>query len=169
MIQIYYGDGKGKTTAGYGLCLRMAGQGKRAAVFRFLKPEGGESKVFIKTGLVKVFSFETEHNFYEFCEEAEKKLIKEEIKKEFDLFCDIISRGYYDIILLDEILDVLSLGLVDETELIDILRQARNTEIVLTGRKAPKNISEIADYITHFVKEAHPYDKGIKARKGIEF
>jgi len=82
---------------------------------------------------------------------------------------EIIASGKYELVILDEINCAIDKGLIKVEDVLDILKTHGNTEIVLTGRDAPKEIMEQADYISVIQRLKHPWQKGIKARKGIEY
>ncbi len=144
-IHVYTGDGKGKTTAALGLALRAIGNGFKVIMFQFLKErECGEHKVRIE-------------NF---------KIIR---MKNFDINEILKEIEKYDVVILDEVFNAIYKGIVKLEDLVSLLKnRPENVEIILTGRNAPKEIIEIADLVTEMRKIKHYYDKGVKARKGIE-
>lgn len=167
MIHLYEGDGKGKTTAAYGLALRMAGQGGSVAVAGFLKPvSSGEYKA-IKTGFpgILIEYFGGEYGFFGKMSAEDEKKAKEEIREGFFKFI----KEDVDLLILDEITDVVNFGIISENEFLFGLDHCSSKDIVLTGRKPSDAISEKADYHTRFLKIKHPFDEGISARRGIEF
>lgn len=159
MIHIYYGDGKGKTTAALGLALRACGAGKKVAFYSFLKDNSSSERLaecdiaFYENPAKLPFLFNMS--------DAEKKSYalwaERAVKDAFDSSADVI--------VLDEFLDVLALlGEDFEKSLIF----CADREYVITGHVRRDYLFERANYITHMVKERHPFDSGTAARRGIE-
>lgn len=165
MIQCYFGDGKGKTTAAVGQALRMAGAGKKVMVIQFLKDGfSSENKMLEKCG-VKVIAQKLPAMFVDM---NDPKMIKEVSLLVNQLFASIDES--YDGIILDELLDAISLSLINEQLVYDRLISLKNNhEVILTGRMPSYKIKTILDYSSEIKKRKHPYDRGILARKGIEF
>ena len=152
MIHVYHGDGKGKTTAAMGLALRMLAAGRRVVVVQFLKDgESGEVRLLAEHFGVPVFAGKASDKFT-------WSMTSEELAATREL------------LVLDEALDALSKGLVDEA-LVDraLDMSARGVEVALTGRAPSRKIVEKADYITEMRCEKHPYEQGICAREGVEY
>jgi len=167
LVQIYTGNGKGKTTAVFGLALRAAGWGLRTYIGQFLKSGAmGEYcasvmlapyvtvEQFGNGRFVIHFSVEQVGMAYRGINAIERALMG----------------GEYDIVVAEEINVVLSLNpqMIDEVLAI-IDRRLPNVELVLTGRDAPRELIERADLVTEMVAVKHPFERGIGARKGIEF
>lgn len=167
MIHLYEGDGKGKTTAAYGLCVRMTGQGGSVAVAGFLKPvSSGEYKaVSEKLPETEIGYFGGEYGFVGKMSEKDEQKARSEIREGFFRFI----KKPVDLLVLDEITDVLNFGFIEEKEFLDALFGSPAKEIVMTGRRPSDNICRVADYHTRFEKIKHPFDKGQPARAGIEF
>lgn len=165
MIQCYFGDGKGKTTAAVGQALRMAGAGKKVMVIQFLKDGFScENKMLEKCG-IKVIAQKMPAMFIDM---NDPKMIKEVSLLVNQLFASIDAN--YDGIVLDELLDAISLSLINEQLVYDRLISLKNNhEVILTGRMPSHKIKTILDYSSEIKKRKHPYDKGVVARKGIEF
>jgi len=171
MIHIYTGDGKGKTTAAIGLAIRNMGCDGMIFFAQFLKSsETGEMNVLSKLKGVTFFRPYMRHKGFIFnINDKKYKEIKEDIEKGFREIKNIISNNRFSLIVFDEILDVIELGFLSEDEVIAVFDEYPSTEFVITGRKATQAMRERADYITVMKKEKHPFDKGINARKGIEY
>jgi len=175
LIQIYTGDGKGKTTAAFGLALRAAGQGNKVLIYQFLKPPSldiGE-RFALELGAVRirVEALDIEWDMAKSFED--EKLVaqaKVAIKEVLERIAETGEKRFYDVLILDEIVFCLSKGLA-ELEDIRNLIERRNpaVEIVLTGRGASSELMKLADLVTEMKNIKHPFDKGIKARRGIEF
>lgn len=164
MIQCYYGNGKGKTTAAVGQALRMAGADKKVLFLQFLKDgDSSEIKMLKKCG-IKVLYAKMPQMFIDMHDPEMIKLVS---RLEDELFEQIDES--YEGIVLDEILDAIDLNLLNEGKVYDCLVSLKEThEVILTGRHSHK-LKPILDYSSEIKKHKHPYDKGIKARKGIEF
>ena len=173
-VQVYTGDGKGKTTAAFGLALRASGHGGKVLICQFLKPgtlELGEHSSMAKIPGVTVEALDEPWDMRKSPDDIEavnkaKAAIKEVIAK----IVIAAEEKSFDLIILDEIVFCLSKDLVefdDIKKLIDA-RDGR-VELVLTGRGARDELIDLADLVTDFKAVKHYFDKGIDARKGIEF
>lgn len=171
LIQIFTGDGKGKTTAAVGLAIRASGHNLRVCYIYFHKdPEKwdyGEHRVLEKLG-VDIFGFAKKHpHFYK---EIDADNVREECLKGLELIRKIFQEKKYDILILDEINISVRDGFLKEEEVLDMLNsKPENLELVLTGRDAAQKIIERADLVSRIEKIKHPYDSGVKRRKGIEY
>ncbi len=164
-IHIYFGDGKGKTTAAVGLAVRAAGAGMKVAFVQFLKKgEGNEVSELKRLGIhCSAFGRGV---LLRSPLEADRKLAEEglEAAKAY------AQSGEYDVLILDELLDSISLGLSAEEEILELLRAKQDSvELVITGHKLPGRLADAADYITEMCSRKHPYESGLLAREGIEF
>ena len=168
-IHIYYGDGKGKTTAAVGPAVRAAGSGLKVLFFQFLKDNSSNERKILEAlpGVtclpgrepVKFVSKMNGDERIEFRHYNNKAL--DEIIK----FC-----GPFDMLILDEALCALNLEVLSEEKLISFIQhKPRGLEIVMTGPRLPDNLLEMADYVTEVRKVKHQFDLGRSARKGIEF
>ncbi len=169
LIHIYHGTGKGKTTASLGLILRMAGKGEKVIFSQFLKcGDSSEIKALKELKNVTVLCSFKPHGFFIKLSDEEKAEVKRET---LELFEKIKKDGKTaSLIVMDEILDAIGLGLIEEKAVADYLKEQKEfSEIILTGRNPSDNLREIADYITNMEKEKHPFDKGYPAREGIEY
>jgi len=175
LVQIYTGDGKGKTTAAFGLALRAAGQGNKVLIYQFLKPPSldiGE-RFALQLGAVRirVESLETPWDMSRSLkDEKAVAQMQAAISEVLERIAQTAEKRFYDVLILDEIVFCLSKGLAkldDIKGLID--RKDSAVEIIMTGRGATKELIELADLVTEMKNIKHPFDKGIKARRGIEF
>ena len=173
LIHLCVGDGKGKTTSAYGLLLRALGSGYKTAVFSFLKSDdSGEIAALRKlAGIYENLEINISHKkhgfFYTLCDD-EKKEVENEINMLFSKLEKKINDEQCDLIVLDEIVDAINLNLIDEARFISLLSE-KKCEIIMTGRNPSEKLIEISDYVSEVKKIKHPFDKGICARKGIEF
>jgi cob(I)alamin adenosyltransferase len=171
LVQIYTGNGKGKTTAALGLALRGAGWGKKVIIYQFLKPPAlklGERKALAKTKLpIKIVPVDIKWNLY-------KKNNKAQVADKIDKTCKEIhtaaQKGKYDLIILDEIIYCCWKKLVSLQCIKNIIKSKKHSvELILTGRGANTELIKLADLVTETKEIKHPFKKGVKARKGIEF
>lgn len=169
LIHLYCGDGKGKTTAALGLALRAAGAGKQVVFTQFFK-DGSSSEVEPLAALpgVRVFHADTVRGFYRNMTPSQR----EQAGKDYTaLFRQVTQAAREaDLLILDEIVSACNRGVVPEKLVTDFLREKpARLEVVLTGRNPSSALLELADYVTEMRKLRHPFDRGIRARKGIEF
>lgn len=169
LIHLYCGDGKGKTTAALGLALRAAGAGKQVVFTQFFK-DGSSSEIGPLAALpgVRVFHADTVRGFYRNMTPTQR----EQAGKDYTaLFRQVTQAAQEaDLLILDEIVSACNRGVVPEKLVTDFLREKpARLEVVLTGRNPSAALLELADYITEMRKLRHPFDRGIGARKGIEF
>ena len=174
MVQIYIGDGKGKTTASFGLAMRCYGCGGKVLVLQFLKTsDTGELETVhcLDDARFQVRRFESEHDLvFDDATELDLEYLKKDIQKAIAYASEAVHCGDWDLIVLDEVLWALHFGFITEQQVHHLLdERSAQTELVLTGRNAPETILDRADYITNMQAKRHPYEKGIYARKGIEF
>jgi cob(I)alamin adenosyltransferase len=169
LIHIYAGNGKGKTTAAVGLCVRAAGRGKKIIFAQFLKTQDtGELYSFEKLGITVIRST-IRLGFTNTMDDEARKLCGDEQKKIVEEIRERLSRGTVDLLVLDEVLDAVNTNMLDEAELRSLIgNKPEELEIVLTGRNPAPWLAEAADYFSDVQKVKHPYDRDVKARVGIE-
>ena len=175
LVQIYTGDGKGKTTAAFGLALRAAGQGNKVLIYQFLKPPSldiGE-RFALQLGAVRIrvealdMPWDMSKSFGD-----EKAVVKmrAEISKTIERIAETAEKRFYDVVILDEIVFCLSKDLAKLEDIKKIIdRKDPLVEIVLTGRGATEELIALADLVTEMKNIKHPIDKGLPARRGIEY
>ncbi len=174
LVQIYTGRGKGKTTAALGLAIRAAGRGNRVLFYQFLKPPS--LRLGERVSIEKLDNIEL--RMLEYAWDLKKSLQDEQTMSQMrQAVCEAMkelttaaAERKYDVMILDEIVFCYSKGLTGLPE-IKALIESRDAhvEIVLTGRGADKALIELADLVTEMKAIKHPYEKGIRARKGIEY
>ena len=171
MIHIYYGDGKGKTTAAVGLALRAAGSKMKVMFVQFLKTEfSGERNVLKELENVTVTSCPTELKFTVDMTDSEKQQTAVIFRGVFERSAAAALSARYDMIVLDEIFDIMNEGMLGEAQVLEFITNAPNSiEIVMTGHNPSQRFIDEADYVTEMKKIKHPYDKGLTGRIGIEF
>jgi cob(I)alamin adenosyltransferase len=166
-VHVYTGNGKGKTTAALGLALRASGSGLKVFVQQFAKAKDcGELKALARLRNIKVSQ----------CGNVSFIIGKPKItdiqcaRRGLELAVESILSGKYDLVILDEINVAMNLGLIDSSEVKELIAaKPACVELVLTGRGCPVSIKKIADLVTEMREVRHPYKKGIAARQGIEY
>jgi cob(I)alamin adenosyltransferase len=172
LVQIYTGDGKGKTTAAFGLALRAAGQGNKVLIYQFLKhPDTGERLALQSISGFVIESLDIQWDMAESLNNAKtvakaKIQISEALRK----ITEYAEEKTYDLLILDEIVFCLSKGLAKLEDIKNVIdKRDPAVEIVLTGRGATNELISMADLVTEMKNIKHPFDKGLSARRGIEF
>jgi len=169
MIQIYTGDGKGKTTAALGLALRAVGHGKKVIMLQFMKGKinYGELK---SAKFLKNFRIE-QYGRPDFVDKDHPAKIDIELaRKGFERAKEIIKAKKYDILILDELNVAVDYGLISVKEVVELLKKIpKKMEIIITGRYMPEEFKEYADLVSEVCEVKHYFQRGVKARKGIEY
>ena len=172
LVQIYCGKGKGKTTAAIGLGIRAIGNDYDVIMIQFLKHDTtGECKM-IKSlePHFKVFHFEKKRGFTWQISEDEKQELKSGTSNALKFASKVMDTGQCDVLILDELLNSIELGFVTEEEVCELIDgKSEDVELVLTGRTLPESIAQRAHYISRIDEVKHPMQKGIDARRGIEY
>lgn len=175
LVQIYTGDGKGKTTAAFGAALRAAGRGNKVLIYQFLKPASlnlGERSA-VQEGVIgiRIETLDVPWNMSEALGDEETvSKTQSAITDVLNIITQKAEKRSYDLFVLDEIVFCLSQGLAkleDVRKLID--KKEPSVEIILTGRGASVELIELSDLVTEMRKIKHPFDKGQRAREGIEY
>lgn len=168
LIQVYTGNGKGKTTAAFGLALRSVGAGKKVFIAQFIKgmpySEIESVNKFLPGIIIRQYGLD--------CFIVNQPTEKDINAARYGLseVSKIIISGEYDLVILDEACIAVHYNLFSVNDLIDILTSRPATvEIVVTGRYASHELIEIADLVTEMKEIKHYYHQGVQARKGIEF
>ena len=169
-IQVYTGNGKGKSTAAFGLALRAVGSGMRVVLIQFMKVKGcyAEEEGFKMLGdNLQHFAYGGK-NFVKKGQGSEEDyaLAKAGLAKALEAITDPQN----DLVILDEINNALYFELLTTAEVLEVLgKKLPQVEVVLTGRNAPPEIIDAADLVTEMKEIKHYYTKGVNSRKGIEF
>ena len=168
-IHLYFGDGKGKTTAAVGQAVRAAGHGFRVLFFQFLKDNSSnERKILEQISNITCLPGREQVKFVSRMNGDEKAELLHYNNKALDEIVKFCSP--FDLLVMDEALCAVGLKVLSEEKLISFLQhKPRGLEIVLTGHQVSDRMKEIADYATEMHKIKHPYDLGKLAREGIEF
>jgi cob(I)alamin adenosyltransferase len=176
LIQIYTGDGKGKTTAALGLAIRAVGAGKKVAIVYFDK--GGthysERTVlaerfagaidFFATGLDRI---DPDNGRFRFGVTPEDRA---EAERGLGIVQDIVAKNAHDLLILDEINSTVDLGMLAKEPIIALLNaKPADLELVLTGRNAPPDFRDRADLVTEMTLKDHYFYRGVPAREGFDF
>lgn len=171
LIHVYCGDGKGKTTAAAGLALRASGCGKDVIFAQFMKGnDSGETAAMKGIERICILSNSKNYGFYHQMSGRDKEEVKREHNAILDRALQSIKKGECDILILDEITYPYRLNLVDKAVVEKLVREKpSHLELVLTGRDPDKLFLEYADYVTEMKCIRHPYEKGVAARRGIEY
>jgi cob(I)alamin adenosyltransferase len=166
LIQIYTGDGKGKTTAALGLAMRATGQGMKVTFIQFLKgiPAGEHL-------------FATQHHPFDIVQisvgdsfKKSNEQLGQEVQQTLAFAEKEMLSGKYDLVILDEIFVAISQSLISTEQVLALLdKKPDSVELVLTGRNAPKEIVQRADLVTEMLMIKHPYTEGTNGRRGIEY
>ena len=169
LIQIYTGNGKGKTTAAIGLAVRALGHGRRVLLARFLKPaEPASGEVILLSGLPGIDILTSGMGIINGTPDPEA--VTAGVARTFDQARERILAGEVDLAIFDEINNTLRHGYLPLAEVIDLChRRPAATELVFTGRHAPEELLAEADLITRMEPVRHPLSAGIAARQGIEY
>jgi cob(I)alamin adenosyltransferase len=181
LVQVYTGGGKGKTTAALGLAVRAAGHGLRTCIIQFMKRgwESGERTAIARLAPeVEIYVFGSEHwgdaskaaqatPWWQLPPSEEDRAQAQEA---LAFGRKAVTSGEWDIVVLDEVLGALAHELVSLDQLLSLIcAKPPSVELVLTGRDAPPEIIKAADLVTEMQEVKHPFRKGVKARRGIEF
>jgi cob(I)alamin adenosyltransferase len=175
LVQIYTGRGKGKTTAAFGLALRAAGDDNRVLIYQFLKPpslELSERRAVKMSGLdIEIDALDIK---WDMLNSLNAPQVKEQtavmIKESLEKITKMAEIKQYNVIILDELVYCHSQGLVSTGDIKKLLdSRDKAVEIVLTGRGAEQSLIDMADLVSEITAVKHPYERGINARKGIEY
>ena len=171
LIHVYTGEGKGKTTAAMGLAMRAAGHGKKVLILQFLKSRSKNSGEIItsRNSNIKIKQFEDQTSPI-FDHGVKPSELKKSIKKAIAYSIKEIKRNKHDIVIMDEFNNLLGIKYASISDVKKIIKaKPENLELVFTGRSVPGELMKIADYVTEMRMIKHPFNKGLRARKGIEF
>jgi len=169
LVQVFTGEGKGKTTAALGAVIRALGHGLRVYIVYFMKGSYpyGERNILSKLPDVTMASFGS----LEFVDPASvKPEEKEQARQALAAAREAMLSGSYDLVVLDEVNLAVAWKLIELDEVVRLITdKPQDVELILTGRRADTKLVQLADLVTEMLKIKHPYDKGIMARKGVEY
>lgn len=166
-VRVFTGDGKGKTTAALGLAIRAAGSGLKVFIAQFIKSHDYSEIKALKrfSDLITV----EQHGLGRFIEKKQTTADIEAARRGLEKVKRIISSGEHNVIILDEANVAVKLSLLTEQDLFDVMAaKPKDIELIITGRYATPKIIQKADRVTEFKAIKHYYQKGVKARVGIE-
>lgn len=170
-IYLYTGNGKGKTTAAIGLAIRAAGSGKKVAFLQFLKAGKficGEENILKSIKNIKFTKFTEPSTIFN--KKINLQKLKLTAKKHIEIAVNLINSGKYDVVVLDELTYHFRYKTISVKEFFNKIKNKPDfVEIIITGRYAAKELVNKSDLISEIKKIKHPFDKGIKARKGVDF
>jgi cob(I)alamin adenosyltransferase len=176
LVQVFWGNGKGKTTSALGTALRACGSGYFVHMVQFMKNGASTLDEQVPGEIIALSKF---NNFsYKrfgvgdwYKKGKNDSIHKQNVNEAFSYLSNCLSDDKYDIIIADEVLYAVQLGLIDEERIIGLIKsKPKNKELILTGSHIPlENIFNHSDLVTEVKKVKHPYDSGIIARKGIEY
>ncbi len=188
LVQVYTGDGKGKTTAAIGQIIRALGHGNKAALIQYMKGSNyyGELDTLcrLKPG-VEVFQYGRVCSHNSLIKQGESNclacgdcFVPKDGATEFDRQYTALAlnrsklavAGDYNLVVLDEILNAVDFGLLSEQDVLDLLKmRPDNMELILTGRNARPSLVAQADLVTEMKAHRHPFEQGVAARRGVEY
>lgn len=172
LIIVYTGKGKGKTTAALGIVLRSVGHGYKVGMIQFIKGEWYYGELSSSKRLEPEFEMiAAGKGFVGIIDDDHPIEIHQRAAQEaVELAKERLSSGIYDIMILDEINYAMKLNLISVQDVLDIIKKKpKKTSLVLTGNYAPDEVISIADLVTEMKEVKHPYQLGIKAKKGIDY
>jgi cob(I)alamin adenosyltransferase len=172
LVHVYTGPGKGKTSAAFGLALRALGRGMSVLVVQFLKGGGslsGEAEILSGLPGAELVRF-TEQRHPLFCKDCDMEKLKDSIGAGFSLAASKVMSGAYDVVVLDEVNNCMREGWLDPAAVMRLIEsKPEGVELVLTGRGCPDEVIGMADYVTEMKLVKHPAERGVKARRGVEY
>jgi cob(I)alamin adenosyltransferase len=167
-VQVYTGNGKGKTTAALGLAFRAAGRGLRVCMFQFIKGGGqyGEHLLAEKLAPLLTIIQSGRPGWVNTKDITEDRQVAQDALAQAT---SLLTSGDYDLMILDEINGAAGYGLIDVEQVLELIRlKPEHVELVLTGRNAAEQVMEAADLVTEMREVKHYYSAGVPARTGIE-
>jgi cob(I)alamin adenosyltransferase len=169
LVQVYTGNGKGKTSAAFGLALRAAGRGLKVYVIQFIKGGFDYGELYVADRIPNLTLKAFGRGKFITTRPPEKEDISL-AEQALQLAKQVVSNGENDVVILDEVNVAVGLKLVSLEEVMNLIRsRPANVELVLTGRDAPDQVIEAADLVTEMKEVKHPYRKGHASRRGIEY
>lgn len=172
MIHLYTGNGKGKTTAAVGLAVRAAGNNMRVIFSQFMKGnDTGELHVLERQPEIRILRSSENFGFYKNLTEEEKAELTRIHNGILERILAAVRDRECDMVILDEITYPVNWKLIDAEGLSQLLEMAarQDVELVLTGRSPAGFLADCADYVTEMKAVRHPYERGVAARRGIEY
>jgi cob(I)alamin adenosyltransferase len=185
LVHVYTGDGKGKTTVALGIALRAIGHGLTVYMIQFLKGGRHVGEVEAAENMLPGFKIKQFGKPCPYSEEMKKgdmdcgnckdcfltrKEEREKVNEALDLAERVVTSDKYDVVILDEINNAVNRKLTSVSRVLKLIKSRKpSVELILTGRNAPKEIADVADYVTVMKKVKHPFNKGMRVRFGIDY
>ena len=170
LVHIYFGDGKGKTTASVGLAVRCAGAGGKVLFSQFMK-DGSSSEISVLKQIdgITVTDGYSKAKFTRFMTDEEHIEAREYYSNEFERVTKKAEDEKFDLLILDELINAVDKNYVELDKVIEFIEnKPEGLEIVMTGRNPDRKLFDYADYVSDVIKIKHPFDKGIGSRLMIE-
>lgn len=169
-VHIYYGEGKGKTSAAMGLLMRASGAGLRVIVVQFNKgSDSSEIKFLDKMGIASI-KVQDESGYVPFMDAEQKARCLKNYQHCLKQVFELVSDKSYDVVILDELLAAVETGMVEIQQAVELIQnKSPQTELIITGRYPTRELIEMADYVSEIKLIKHPYSKGVYSRLGIEY
>jgi cob(I)alamin adenosyltransferase len=168
-IQVYTGPGKGKTTAALGLALRAAGHKLRVCMVQFMKSDRNVGEVLAAQNLAPYLTVRP-MGPKGFIRGTPRPVDYQMARKALEFSRSVLEQGEHDVVILDEVNVAVHLGLIGVDDLLSLMDlKPEGVELILTGRDARREITERAHLVTEMAAVKHHFEKGVRARKGIEF
>ncbi|MDX2495883.1 MAG: cob(I)yrinic acid a,c-diamide adenosyltransferase [Desulfuromusa sp.] len=169
-ILIFTGNGKGKSTAAFGMALRAAGHGQRILILQFMKSDNSTGELVSFREKLGIDIRLTGLGFVPKPGHPKYSAHREAAQQGFATASQAMQSGEYDLLILDEICGAVACGLIEEEQVLEAVKNARDDlNIVLTGRNATPAMIEMADTVTEMVPHKHALESGTPARQGVEF
>lgn len=175
MIQLYCGEGKGKTTAAIGAVIRAVGRERRVLFAQLMKgAESGEISVLKRLPQVRVLRPNRKDGFFSSMSESDRRELRKVQDEMLDEILRALKNGEADFVVLDEITHACRYGMVAKERLWEIIKYVKENEkqemeLVLTGRGPEADLEEACDYVSRIACVRHPFEKGVTARIGVEY
>jgi cob(I)alamin adenosyltransferase len=170
LLILYTGNGKGKTTASLGLAVRALGHGLRVCIIQFIKQQRNCGELKLKNRYPELLDYHVMGKGFITDNDNINADHIQAAEKAWLFTKEIIQSHTYQLIILDELTYLISLSLLKEKEIVDVLlKRPRGLHIVVTGRDASPLIIKAADLVTEMKEIKHPFHKGLRAQKGIEW
>jgi cob(I)alamin adenosyltransferase len=169
-LLIFTGNGKGKSTASFGMAVRAAGHGQRILILQFMKSDASTGELVGLRDKLGIDIRQMGLGFVPKPDHPKYTAHKEAAQNAFAVAVQAMQSGDYDLLILDEICGTVTVGLVSEQQVLNAVATSRDDlNIVLTGRNATVKMIEMADTVTEMVPIKHALDAGVSAREGVEF
>jgi cob(I)alamin adenosyltransferase len=169
LLLVHTGNGKGKTTAALGLAMRALGHGLKVCIIQFIKGTWKYGELFSAKRFKDLLDVRVMGNGFTWTSK-DRDRDKAVAREAWAYATQQMNSGKYALVILDELTYLMTFGFIRQAEVVEALSARRDDlHVVVTGRNAPQALIDAADLVTDMIEMKHPYKKGIKAQKGIEF